>query len=96
MIVKIHEAEKRKIVSICDEGLIGKKFEAEDLQLDVSTFFYKGKYSSEAETLEAVKDADSLNIVGSNSIKFALKNKLINRENIIKIKKIPYAISLLK
>lgn len=96
MIIKIHKAEKRNIVSICDENLVGKKFYDKDLQLDVSESFYKGQNLSEEETLEVLRGADSLNIVGKDSVKFALKNELIDETNIIRIKKIPYAIAILK
>ena len=96
IIVKIHTAEKRKIVSICDENLIGKKFEEKNLQLDVSESFYKGQRLSEKEIFKIIKDADSLNIVGEESINFSLENKLIEESNIIKIKKIPHTISILK
>ena len=74
IIVKIHQANKRKIVSLCDANLIGKKFEDGNLQLDVSNFFYNGEKLNKKEILNAVKDADSLNIVGIESIKFSLKN----------------------
>ena len=96
MIVKIHRAEGRKIVSICDEDLLGKKIEDDSMQLDVSNFFYKGESMSDEDALKIAKDANSLNIVGENSINFALKNNLIEKENIIRIKKIPHAITLQK
>ncbi len=96
IIVKIHQANKRKIVSLCDANLIGKKFEDGNLQLDVSNLFYNGEKLNEEGILNVVKDADSLNIVGVESIKFSLKNKLVEEVNIIKIKKIPHVISILK
>ncbi|MBI2507900.1 DUF424 family protein [Candidatus Woesearchaeota archaeon] len=96
MIVKVHIAERRKIVSICDANLIGKKFEDKNLQLDVSGFFYNGQALTEKEILKAVADANSLNIVGKESINFSLKNNLIDESNIITIKKIPHAISILR
>lgn len=96
ILVKIHEAENKKIVSLCDENLIGKKFEENDLQLDVSKYFYKGEKMKEQDIIKVVRSADSLNIVGEESINFALKNGLIEEHNIIRIKKIPHAISLLR
>ncbi|MBW3021298.1 DUF424 family protein, partial [Candidatus Woesearchaeota archaeon] len=36
-------------------------------------------------------DAHILNIVGKESIEFALKNKLIEKENILEISGIPFA-----
>ncbi len=96
MLVKIHKAEKRKIVSICDENLIGKTFEEKDLQLKVSERFYKGEKLSENQILEQIKDADYINIVGEESINFMLKNKFIFKSGVIKIQNIPHAISILK
>ncbi|MBS3151027.1 DUF424 family protein [Candidatus Woesearchaeota archaeon] len=96
IIIKVHKGEKRNIVSICDENLIGKKFEDKSFQLDVSESFYKGQPLSEEEILGVVRNADSLNIVGKDSIRFALKNRLIDEPNIIKIKKISHAIAILK
>lgn len=96
MYIKIHKTQERKIISICDEDLIGKKFEEKDLHLDVSEHFYKGEKLPEDKILKEIQDADYINIVGKNSINFAIKNKLILKENIIKIQKIPHAILILK
>jgi len=68
MYIKIHKTSERKIISICDEDLVGKKFEQDDLQLDVSERFYKGEKASEEKILKKIKDANYLNIVGKNSI----------------------------
>jgi len=95
MFIKLHKTPEREIISICDEDILGKKFETEDLQLDIKESFYKGDIYSEKH-LKIVKNADYLNIVGKESINFAIKNNLINKENIMRIKKIPYAISILK
>jgi len=95
MLVKIHKTDERKIISICDEDLIGKKFEEEDLQLDVSEYFYKGESLKEKDILALLEDATSLNIVGKTSIKFALKNDLISSTSIIKIEKIPHSMAIL-
>ncbi len=56
MLTKIHETEERKIISLCDEDLIGKKFETKDLQLDVSEFFYKGENLDEKKVLEEIEN----------------------------------------
>jgi hypothetical protein len=42
MYVKIHKTENKDIVAVCDEDLLGKKFEEKELILDVSEEFYKG------------------------------------------------------
>jgi uncharacterized protein len=96
MLVKIHKTGERKIISLCDDNLVGEKVEDEDLQLDISEYFYKGKKMKEIEILEELKSAHSLNVVGKESVRFALKHNLITEQNIVKIKNIPHAISILK
>jgi len=92
MIVKIHKTkDRRKIIAICDKNLVGRKFEENEVQLDLSSDFYKGDLTSEEELENQIKNAYILNIVGNESIGFCLRKKLISKENIIYIKKIPYA-----
>ena len=83
MYLKIHSSGERKIIAVCDENLIGKTFEEKDLQLQVSKRFYKGEIVNENKILEEIKDADYVNIVGKNSVDFAIKNNLILKSNII-------------
>ena len=92
MIVKVHRTQEGQILlAICDDELIGKKFEEGNLQLDISSSFYKGEEKSVDELKELVKDAYMLNIVGEKSIKFALENDLIEESHIIKIDNVPHA-----
>ena len=91
MYVKIHKSKDRHVVAVCDEDLIGKKFETKKLVLNVSERFYKGEKLSDEETYNVMKNALNLNIVGKRAIKLAIKNDIIEKENIIKIKNIPHA-----
>lgn len=91
MYLKIHKSGDRHVVAVCDEDLIGKKFTQGKLVLEVSERFYKGIKLSEEETYKLMKDAINLNIIGKKAINLALKNDLIDKENIIKIKNIPHA-----
>jgi hypothetical protein len=91
MYLKIHERQNRKIIAVCDKDLIGKIFEEKDLQLKVSENFYKGSILPEKEIIAILKDAININLVGKKTIKLALKNNIISKENIIKIKGVPHA-----
>lgn len=92
MIVKIHQKIKgKKIIAVCDREIVGKKFEENDSQLDLSSDFYNGKSMSKEELEKEVKSAYIINIVGKKSVDFFLDKKLISKESIIYIKKIPYA-----
>ena len=81
-------------MAICDGNLIGKIFEEGDKILNVSKNFYHGEPMFEKDILKLIEDNILLNIVGDESIKFALKNKLIDKKGIIRIKKIPHAMLL--
>ena len=89
--IKIHKKSDTAITAICDEGLIGKKFEDSERQLDVSERFYKDKLIDEEEAVNELKDAEILNITGKKIVELAIKNNIIKKENVIYIKKKPHA-----
>jgi hypothetical protein len=92
MIVKIHKTSDRRIIlAVCDSNLIGKKFEEKGLQLDLCSDFYKGEEKTEQEICDLFKQAYIVNLVGKESISLALKEEIIEKENIIKIKNVPHA-----
>ncbi len=92
MIVKVHKThDGRRIIAICDSDLIGKKFEEKGLQLDLRPNFYKGEEKDEKESYELIKTAYIVNAAGEKSINFCIKEKIIEKDNVKKIKKIPYA-----
>jgi hypothetical protein len=90
MYVKIHKSNDRSIIAICDEDLIGKKFSQKNLVLDVTERFYKGEIMSDEKVIELMKSGSNLNIVGKKSINLAIKNGIIESNNIIKIDNIPF------
>ncbi len=98
MYIKIHKTATRDIIAICDKDLIGKTLTDGNLNLEISERFYKGKEFSEKEATDIVKEgkrkSSIFNILGKKSIDFALKNGIIEKENIIKIKDIPHAQSI--
>ncbi|VVB79086.1 Uncharacterised protein [uncultured archaeon] len=97
--IKIHKAT-RYVVAICDEDLLGKKFEDSDgkRQVDLTGNFFKGEVKTEEEIIEAIKDFKredaSFNIIGKESVSYAIKSKLISQDEIIEIAGIPIAMIL--
>lgn len=79
------------IVTLCDKELIGKRLIDGNLKLHVNPRFYKGELLSDKMIKEAFKNATIANIVGKKSVAFAMKNGIINKENIIKISEVPHA-----
>ena len=92
ILVKKHKTRfGQLILAICDSDIKGKKFTDNDMQLDLSTGFYDGEEMSEEDIKKLFKMAYIVNIVGEKSIESAIKSKIINKENIIKISGIPHA-----
>jgi hypothetical protein len=96
--IKIHNSY-RTVVAICDESLLGKKFEEGIRQLDLREGFYKGKIveiDDAVETIEYQANEDAtFNIVGEESIRAAIKAELITSKAVDKIAGIPFAMTFL-
>ncbi|MFH1209561.1 MAG: DUF424 family protein [archaeon] len=87
---KEHNYQGKRLIVLCDSSLIGKKLSENDLCLNISERFYKGEKLNESD-LKELDDSVMFNLVGKESIKIALKYKLINKDKIIKIQKVPHA-----
>ena len=97
MCVKIHKSY-RTMVAVCDENLLGKKFEEGIKQLDVRKDFYNGQKMEKEELIpllrrEAKEDA-TFSIVGKESIKTAVEARLIEKNSWTTLKSIPFIIIL--
>ncbi len=91
MIAKRHKSiEGKIIIAICDDDLLGKKFEKGKLQLDLTSSFYNGEKTTEAELEEIIKNANALNVVGKESVAFCEKRGLVDKDRVIKIAGIPH------
>ena len=91
MIVKVHKAKEGIILAVCDSDILGKKFETEKLQLDLTSSFYQGEEVSEDELRELIKTAYIINLVGEKSLEFVVKEGIIEKENAITIDGVPHA-----
>jgi len=92
MIVKKHVAgEGRLVLAVCDSDILGKKFENEHRQLDLSSDFYAGEELTHDEVLGLMKKAYILNLVGKSSVGLGIETGLVDKDNIDEINNVPYA-----
>ena len=77
------------MLAICDEELSGKNIDDGEIQLDLSSEFYKGESMNEEELSMLVKEARIINAVGEKSVKFLQIKGLV--EKVSYVKKTPYA-----
>ncbi|MBW3000217.1 DUF424 family protein [Candidatus Woesearchaeota archaeon] len=91
MIVKVHKSHDGKaVIALCDSNLLGKKFEQDNLQLDLTSEFYKGEEKTKEEIIKLLKQPCHVNAVGEECINFLKEKGLISKENIIIIANIPH------
>ncbi|MFH1840404.1 MAG: DUF424 family protein [Nanoarchaeota archaeon] len=91
MYVKFHIKGDRTVVAICDEDLIGKTLEDKKACIKVTKRFYKGEKKKEKEVAVILQEATNINIIGKKSIAFAIKQGVLDKEAVRKIKGMPHA-----
>ena len=91
MYVKFHTRGDRTVVAISDEDLIGKTLEDKNACIIVTERFYKGEKKSEKEVAVILQEASNINLIGKKSIEFAIKQGVLDKKSIKKIKGTPHA-----
>ena len=89
--IKIYKQGKDLLIGACDEKLIGKKFVEGKFQIDVSKDFYDGHRISADVLKKYLEDATIANLVGKETIKYAIDFGFIDPDSVIKVKGIPHA-----
>lgn len=87
--LKVHEKLNQRVVSICDEDILNKKYEFGGLSLDISERFYKGELIDEKIAEDYLKNENNLNLVGKNIIDLGLKLNLFENKDVLNIEGIP-------
>ena len=84
--IKIYESLQGKIITLCDEELLGKTIEQGDLKFDIGEF-YKGELVDLSEiSKELFENVSSIHAIGENSIKRLLDLGIISNEDLDKVK----------
>ncbi len=92
MIVGIKEEDGEKIVTLCDEDLIGKRL-TEDFYINPR--FYSGESMDEKKAKEILKGATIINAVGENSVKLCIEEGYVDISDVKKIKGVPHVMMVL-
>jgi uncharacterized protein len=91
ILTKLHRGRGKVILAMCDKEIIGKKFTEGSLELDLTGNFYKGDETKSEEIKKRLQCSDIVNVAGEKSVKFAVEEGIVDKENIITIQKIPHA-----
>ena len=91
MIVNVLENEKGILVVVCDEELLGKLFEEGETQLDLTSDFYKGKTYTPTETMDIIRNADTLHLVGEKAVRLGMEEGMIEEGHVLIVDGVPHA-----
>ena len=79
------------LIVVTDAEIIGKKFEEERLQLDLTKKFYQGELKNKEEVTQIMKTARHLHLTGKGAVAIGVEMDLVNPKKIIFIDKVPHA-----
>lgn len=91
--LKVVRVKGEVLVAICDRELLGKKFEDRDrnLVLEVKESFYKGELVDSRFSLDQLKGATIVNMVGRGIIREVVESGVIRKESVISVGGVPHA-----
>ncbi|MEM3018927.1 MAG: DUF424 family protein [Candidatus Bathyarchaeia archaeon] len=79
------------LVAACDADLLGKTLTDGGLEFYVSEKFYKGEKKSLEAAIEAIRHANSANLIGRDIVERAVSEGLVHPKAILAISGIPHA-----
>jgi hypothetical protein len=82
-------------IACCDEELLNKVITEGNLRLDIGSAFFGGDLLSIDRAIEILREASNFNIVGENIINLAIAQKILPKEGVRKINKIPMAMKMM-
>ena len=88
--IKIYNHNGEVMLAACDEGLLDKKFEEGELQLQVYSSFYDGNRVDEDGLIIQLRNSTIANLVGEHVVNCALEAGLITEDCIIRIQGVPH------
>lgn len=91
MIVKIHSTPNGNMLALCDSDILGKVFEEDNIQIDLSAEFYQGTEQSIKKIETLLDNCYIINAVGKKSIELLIRKNIVDKCNIRVVSDIPYA-----
>jgi len=89
---KIHDGGNIKILALADYDLIGKIIKDKKIKIDISEEFYGHEKCNEDKIKLIIGDwFDSINAIGESAVNILIEAKIISRDHVIMLGKIPHA-----
>ncbi|MBD3387890.1 MAG: DUF424 family protein [Candidatus Altiarchaeales archaeon] len=94
---KVHRLGSDTLLAACDQDILGERYTDGELEIHVNERFYGGEEVTEEQFMELVREASIANLMGDGIVEVAVRRKLIDEENTVKVCGVKHAqiISLL-
>ena len=79
------------ILAISDSQLIGKRFEENEMQLEVAEDFYAGEKCDKPDAKKLIRGATIINAVGHKIISLMIEENMIEKDKVLNIGGVPHA-----
>lgn len=79
------------LVVVTDADIVGKKFEEDRLQLDLTKKFYQGEPKTKEEVKQIMMTARHLHLTGKGAVAIGVEMELVDPKKIIFIDNVPHA-----
>lgn len=83
MIVNERETPEGRLVSVCDEAVLGETLDNDGVPFEVSEEFYDGERADEDRVVASLARARVANIVGSRSVDLAVEHGFVEAGNVL-------------
>jgi|SRR3989344_3378325 len=91
LIVSKKHSQFGLLLVVTDADLVGKKFEEERLQLDLTKKFYQGELKSKDEVKKMILTARHLHLTGKAAVAMGVEMDIVDPKKIIFIDRVPHA-----
>ncbi len=89
--MKYYVKNYESFIAICDEDLLGEKFEEGEEQLEVTESFFKEDLLSENEVKNLLQEEYNFILVGNSIVNMALELQLLDKDSVKEVKGVKHA-----
>lgn len=90
-IVSRKNNENGMLLVVTDAGILGKKFEEDKVQLDLTKNFYQGEEKNKEDVKKLARCARYLHLTGKGAVAIGVEMEAVDPKKILYVKKVPHA-----
>lgn len=83
MIVNERDTPEGRLVSVCDDDVLGETFENDGVPFTVNEEFYDGERADPERVVASLTRARVANIVGSQAVELAVEHGFVEEANVL-------------